>query len=201
MKKNKLLCLIAILQITACSFPKNTLQEKETLSNVTQTGANTLSCLFENTLFIPSKSKALGFGTNLGKPLPAIGIGQFHKNTEHSSFSIRAKGYSPNLVTLRLFIYQLPTLGVGSYTLNEGGEDYISKHSYIYLLGKSPNTGKWTKYYSYKDSGNISITRKDDDNNIFSGTFSGKLTNEEETETVEVTQGRFDINISKITLQ
>jgi acyl CoA:acetate/3-ketoacid CoA transferase len=66
------------------------------------------------------------------------------------------------------------------------------------VRAKSPTTGKWTEYFSYKNSGYIIITRKDEDNTIFSGTFYGKLKNTEGTETIEITDGRFDINKKKL---
>lgn len=195
MKKKITLCTTIVLFIS-CSTPKKSLQNNNTLPPITQTGANSLGCKLEGIPFIPSQSKSLGFGTNFGKQNPSISIGKFPLDSLPQSFSIRAKGYSQNLVTLRIYLYNLSLKGTGTYSLGQGGEISTPKHSYIYTIAKSPNTGKWTRYYSFANSGEITITRKD--NAIFSGVFNGYLKNENNDETLRVTEGRFDIDINKI---
>ena len=66
-------------------------------------------------------------------------------------------------------------------------------NNYISIYAKSPTTGSWTEYYSYENSGEINVTRKDEDNVVFSGTFYARLRSND-GEIVEVTQGRFDID-------
>ena len=198
MKKTILINALLILFIAACGCSKDNMQDE--LPPITQTGANTFGFVYDGVVFIPTDSKSRGFGA--GGSASGLSITGSHFDTEHYSNAIDATRYTntENVHYIYIYMYRLASIGIGTYTLDKGGDLSWPYHSYIYMRGKSATTGKWTEYYSYKNSGVITITRKDEDNNVFSGTFSGKLQNQEGTEMVEVTQGRFDINIKLISV-
>ena len=197
MKTTQLLYLLLLTSFYSCTILPSKKLKKKTLPPITQTGANTLGFLFQKTIFLPSSSNPKGFGTNFGKKSPFVQITEHNTTNNHSSISIEAKSYNQNLASIKIYLYNLSQKGIGQYLLDEGGEIFTPNHNYIYVLAKSPSTKTWTRYYSYKNSGTISITRKDNDNNIISGVFHAKLQNQEQTETIEIESGRFDINIEK----
>ncbi|WP_435415741.1 hypothetical protein [Polaribacter aestuariivivens] len=54
-------------------------------------------------------------------------------------------------------------------------------------------------YLSFANSGQIDFSKIDFNNNIYSGTFSVKLKNkDDENDIIEITNGRFDINLNTV---
>lgn len=193
--KKKSIYLFVFLSIYSCkTFLKKPL-EKESLPPITQTGAHTLGFLYQEKAIIPTPPQSSGFGTNFGKKTTSLETSQYHFKDKSFSLSIQAKSYSKNLANLKIYIYNATNIGIGHYLLDEGGEIYTPTHNYIYVLAISPSTKKWTRYYSYKNSGKITISRKD--NHVISGIFHAKLQNEAQTETIKLESGRFDININE----
>jgi uncharacterized protein (DUF1330 family) len=69
--------------------------------------------------------------------------------------------------------------------------------NYVYVKAFDYNTSTWKWYTSYENSGKTIIT-KYGGQPIVSGTFSGKLRSADGKETIEIIDGRFDINTATI---
>ena len=195
MKKQTL--IIAIIVISSIAGSCNKEDETEQLPPITQTGANTFGFVFDGVVFTPTDSNSRGFGID-GGGTSGISVFGDYSGTEHYSNRIEAKRYTniKNVRVINVYIYQVAEIGVGVYNLGAYNirEGYKQPYNnYISIYAKSPTTGSWTEYYSYENSGEINVTRKDEDNVVFSGTFYARLRSND-GEIVEVTQGRFDID-------
>lgn len=197
MKKQTLLITILALILTANSCNKESMQDE--LPPITQTGANTFGFVFDGVVFTPTDADSRGFGID-GGGTSGLSVFGDYSGTENHSSRIEARRYSniKNVRTINVYIYKLPSLGEGTYILD--GYNVIDGYkkpynSYISLYAVSPRTGELTSYFSYKNSGKIEITRYDEGFVVFSGTFRTKLLSADGTETVEITDGRFDINL------
>ena len=195
--------IIAIIVISFIAGSCNKEDESEQLPPITQTGANTFGFVFDGVVFTPTDSNSRGFGID-GGGTSGISIGGAHFESEHYSNKIMAHRYTniKNVRVINLYLYKLYTEGIGTYYL---GNYYVLDgykepyNSYISMFAISPNTGELTSYYSYENSGEINITRKDEGNiYIFSGTFSGKLKSQDGEEIIEIANGRFDIDLNTI---
>ena len=200
MKKLILINTLLILFSAACGCTKDKMQDE--LPSITQTGANTFGLVYDGVVFTPTDAKSRGFGID-GGPTSGLAVFGYYYDTEHYSNGIEAIRYSniKNLREIYIHIYQLESLGIGTYLLgNYGVREGFRKpyNNYIWIYGTSSITGELVSYCSYENSGEVNITRKDEDNNIFSGTFYGKLKSADGTEVIEITDGRFDINKRKV---
>ena len=149
-------------------------------------------------VFTPTDGNSRGFGID-GSGASGLSVYGDYIGTEHYSNRIQADRYTSikNVKFIYIHIYKLDSVGLGTYILeayNSRGGGKQPYNSYISMYAKSPSSGEWVMYYSYENSGEIIITRKDEDHIIFSGTFSGKLRSWNGTETIEISHGRFDIN-------
>jgi len=197
MEKQTLIIAIFVISFIAGSCNKE--DESEQLPPITQTGANTFGFVFDGVVFTPTDSNSRGFGID-GGGTSGISVYGDYSGTEHHSSRIEAIRYTniKNVRIINVYIYKLPSLGVGVYTLGEYNviDGYKKPYnSYISLFAISPSTGDLTSYYSYENSGEIEITRHDEGFVVFSGTFRTKLLSADGKETVEIKDGRFDINL------
>jgi len=198
MKKAILRNAILVLFITACGCTKDNGTQEDVLPPITQTGANTFGFMFDGVVFTPTDSNSRGFGIDSGST-SGFSVQGYYIDTEHYSNGIEVTRYTniKNAKRAFIYLYKLSTIGVGKYVLNDYSvrEGYKKPYNnYMWIYAKSPSTGELNMYYSYENSGEIIITRKDANNFIFSGTFSGKLKSADGTEVVEITRGRFDID-------
>ena len=198
MKKAILRNAILVLFITACGCTKDNGTQEDVLPPITQTGANTFGFVYDGVVFTPTDSNSRGFGIDSGATSGLLVLG-YYIDTEHYSNGIEVTRYTniKNAKRAFIYLYKLSTIGVGKYVLNDYSvrEGYKKPYNnYMWIYAKSPSTGELNMYYSYENSGEIIITRKDANNFIFSGTFSGKLKSADGTEVVEITRGRFDID-------
>ena len=198
MKKAILRNTILVLFITACGCTKDNGTQEDVLPPITQTGANTFGFVYDGVVFTPTDSNSRGFGIDSGPTSGLLVLG-YYIDTEHYSNGIEVTRYTniKNAKRVFIYLYKLSTIGVSKYVLNDYSvrEGYKKPYNnYMWIYAKSPSTGELNMYYSYENSGEIIITRKDANNFIFSGTFSGKLKSADGTEVVEITRGRFDID-------
>ena len=187
--------LLLLLAIVVCCTQESI---EDQLPPITQTGANTFAFAYDGVVFTPTDGNSRGFGID-GSGASGLSVYGDYSGTEHHSNRIEAIRFTntKNVDVIYVYIYKLRSRGVGTYPLGtysvrEGFKQPYN--SYISMYAKSPSSGEWVMYYSYENSGEIIITRKDEDHIIFSGTFSGKLKSWNGTETIEISHGRFDIN-------
>jgi len=99
-----------------------------------------------------------------------------------------------------IYIYNLTSEGTYSFGLSstELSSTFNPNYSHCWIrpFGISTNG---IKYLSNTNSGTIKITRFDQDNHIISGTFELTVFNKDNpSETIKITDGRFDINWSTL---
>lgn len=98
-------------------------------------------------------------------------------------------------------LQDLPTKGIGEYIWKESnfnnGVDGLMQN-YLYVRAYDYNTNTWKWYTSYENSGKTTITIYGNGQPVVAGTFSGKLRTADGKETIEITEGRFDINTATI---
>jgi hypothetical protein len=171
-------------------------ETQDSLPTATQVGANTFGCKLNGVVFVPNK--AIG-STVVERPLKVFG---YYSNSQNSSSKIVAwRGQDVrNLLYIDVYIYQIDLIGKAVYNLGKAPEfdDSPPFHSYIKCRAVSPITKQYKYYGSYENSGNIDVTYLSADKLIMSGKFTGKLREINGTEEVEVTDGRFDINLKTL---
>lgn len=190
--KNLLFILIAFL-IVGCRDSSDDNSPK--LPPETQTGANTFGCLVNGRLFYPRDGTFDIMGAN--KAVVYSGNNKFDEILVANFKDGKPLNY------MYFHIHDLPTKGVGEYVwkesnFNKGIDGLMQNYLYVRAFDYTTNTWKW--YTSYENSGKTVIT-KYGGQPIVSGTFSGKLRTAEGKETIEITNGRFDINTSTIDLK
>ena len=84
-----------------------------------------------------------------------------------------------------------------SFTINvsDGFENsnLSNPHIFCHINGNN-NT-----YLSYENSGQLKFSTLDTENDTYSGTFNVKLKNkDDENDIIEITDGRFDINLNTV---
>lgn len=190
--KNLLFILIAFL-IVGCRDSSDDNSPK--LPPETQTGANTFGCMVNGRLFYPRDGTFDIMGAN--KAVVYSGNNKFDEILVANFKDGKPLNY------MYFHIHDLPTKGVGEYVwkesnFNKGIDGLMQNYLYVRAFNYTTNTWKW--YTSYENSGKTVIT-KYGGQPIVSGTFSGKLRTEDGKETIEITNGRFDINTSTIDLK
>lgn len=197
----KNLLLAAAIGLSAMACTDRATENPDPGSNpqlpaITQTGANTFGCKLNGVVFVPNK----GSGSTVTEhPLTVSG---FYDNTDN--WSSRVNGWRgtdvKNMLYIQVYLYKSVVIGKGDYPIGQAPiyDDNPPFYSYIKCRAVSPSTGKYKNYGTYDNTGSIKITHMSTDKFIFSGTFSGKLKDLEGTETVEVTDGRFDINLKTL---
>lgn len=190
--KNLLFILIAFL-IVGCRDSSDDNSPK--LPPETQTGANTFGCLVNGRLFYPRDGTFDIMEANKA-------VVYFGNNKFDEILVANFKDGKP-LNYMYFHIHDLPTKGVGEYVwkesnFNKGIDGLMQNYLYVRAFDYTTNTWKW--YTSYENSGKTVIT-KYGGQPIVSGTFSGKLRTSDGKETIEITNGRFDINTSTIDLK
>lgn len=162
----------------------------------TQTGANTAGCIIDGKVLVPKNgSQAIGGPTNYGLT-KTQGINFWPNKNDYWQLEIANKKDYLNY-SIYLWIKNMAT----------GNGDYVVGQSYGWLFSSGPNNnqmiaeietnGVLKTYYSSSNSGMIKITRSDlaPSISIHSGTFNCTLYNKDNpSETIQVTDGRFDIN-------
>ena len=162
---------------------------------ITQTGANTFGAMINGKVMVPRNS--IGYvppGSN------HYAVEYTDSNTHYSIAASNGREY--NIGDVYIFLKKNTNgtlLPSGVYQVNEGIYSFnISDlpDSMIRVIFND-NNKTFTTYLSVNNSGNITITRND--NQVISGTFSCKLKNKDNpADIIEVKDGRFDFTKATI---
>lgn len=170
---------------------------EDQLPPITQTGANTFGAIVDGRVFVPKNSFTFTPGSSERKGLQVLYGENFTNTNGDDKWIIKANNYKD---TPEIYIYiYIPTLKnnlknhiVG---ISNADENFNPPNAHIYLL---KNLGT-SQYRSFNNSGNISFSKIDITNGIYSGTFSVKLKNkDDDNDIIEITEGRFDINLNTV---
>ncbi|WP_018676634.1 DUF5025 domain-containing protein [Riemerella columbina] len=184
------------LLLTTCK--DRTMEEaQEKLPPITQNGANTAGCVINGYILVPkdginsiSGHKVRGLGGYIGANFYTPILGDDYLSLKISNLKDKGKSY-----WIYLYMNNLKN-GVGEYTIGRGYAEIapIGDHPYIFVR-ETNNNISGAIYLSGDNSGRVTITKLT--KNVCSGTFSGIVYNEDNpTEKIQITDGRFDINIT-----
>ena len=184
----KILFLCGVIVIMAFSCEKE--NDEPQLPPATQTGANTFGCYINGELLVPKD----GTGIPRAKGLRG-GLAEGYDNQDY--FFINAGNYL-NKDGDHIYIY-IPSLaqeGIFTFKQSKGHIGAVVSPNFPHIFcGTYDGVNLGKIYYSFDNSGTINITRLDTTNSIISGTFQLKVQNKDNPDdTIEVTEGRFDIN-------
>lgn len=175
----KKIIFILLTAFVVCCCSKDDDRQKTELEKLpppTQIGAQTFGCLIDGKAFVPPK-----FGTN-----SPHAFYQFVDGAYTLSIYGGTSG-GPNLKGINIGCLDMPLIQQATYQLKESlTNNYFGKYS---IGGGITYNGTSTKELP----GTLTITRFDPVNFIISGTFSFKAKEISTGETVEITDGRFDM--------
>jgi hypothetical protein len=192
--KNLLLSFLTLFTLSCCSKDDTTPQDK--LPDATTTGANTAGCYINGDLLIP-KNAPIDFTVGPKSYGLKFAVGPIFGTTSGDDY------FAVTIVNLKDkggdFIYiHLPTLinGVGDYTIGQSNNEFFmdgpNNPHVIVQAYDGVNLGK--TFLSGSNAGIIKITHFDYPSRIYSGTFSLKVYKDNPSETIKITDGRFDVN-------
>jgi len=195
-----LIYILLFITLTACDKDDNTQNQQDQLPPITTTGANTAGCIINGKVLIPKNgSQAIGgpplYGMNVNAGInfsePIIG-------DDYWQLEIANKR-DPNSAGIVLWIKDMQQ-GIGNYIINQSnGELYADGPNNNQVIAGIKENGVQKTYWSGNNAGTITITRFDYLNGIRSGIFNVTLYNKDNpTEIIQVTDGRFDINIATL---
>lgn len=199
--KNIILLLLTTFTLSCCNKdndqPKT---EIDQLPPITTIGANTAGCIINGKVLIP-KNGAQSFG---GPALYGLNISAGNNfnapiiGDDYWQLEIANKKDS-NGAGIILYIRNMQN-GIGNYDVNQSnGELYIDGPNNNQLIAGIKENGIYKTYWSGINAGEIKITRFDYLNGIYSGIFNCTLYNKNiPSEIIQVTDGRFDINVATL---
>jgi len=171
-----------------------------TLPPITQSGLNTFGCLVDGILLTPTDGQD-GLG---GQGASGLNIYYYKDSLDAIRppfLDIFARDYSSGTGPEYIYIYLPSLFEPARYEINHSkGYRGIDSppHAHLYA-GIWQIDETFVKYLSLDKSGVAEIIRIDTVNTIVSGTFSATLVDEEtRLDTIQVTEGRFDIDWSKL---
>ncbi|QCX38097.1 hypothetical protein FF125_06515 [Aureibaculum algae] len=195
--KKFMMLLLALVLFTSGSCSDD---EDFMLPTITQTGENTFGCYIDGKLFYPRDGTGTLDGFSGAKGLQLTGTGTGPNYISHDLDVGNFQGGRP-INFFVLHVHDLAQNEEGEYLFKVSNfEDGIDSPGYthLYVRAYDYRSGGFKWYGSTENSGSVIISKYDIDNRILSGTFSGILTEEGGTNTVEITDGRFDINWSTL---
>lgn len=194
--KNLFFILIAFLLI-GC---RDSSEDSHQLPPETQTGANTFGCLVNGRLFYPRD----GIGDVMSVANAISYFGSSSNTYDYNEMTVANFIDGKPMNYLYFHLHDLPNKGVGEYIWKESNFNNDIDglmQNYLYVRAFDYNTNTWKWYTSYENSGKTIITKNDIQNFIISGTFSGKLRTTNGKEEIEISNGRFDLNIKTLPLK
>ena len=195
--KNLFITFLAASLFTACSKDNTPPPEPDKLPEATMVGANTAGCYINGKLLIP-KNNNQSIGGPLLYGLDYVRGNNFTNPLFNDYLAIIIKNRK-DIDGDNIYIhFNQMVQGVGIYTLGQsnGNRYTASPNNNHVILDRGVNSGNVQTYLSSSTSGSIVITRFDWINKIISGTFSFSLYNANNpSDIIQVTQGRFDINL------
>ncbi len=187
--------LLIFLFLVVCSCSKSDDGPKFSLPLTTQTGENTFGCYIDGKLLIPRD----GEGSFNSPDYGLIFWGSY--NDTYNDFDVHDFA-SEKTASINLHIIGLDSLREREYIVNksncyDGIDSFETNNIYCRIWDSEDKIYK--QYCSFENSGIINITRYDMENYIISGTFSGKaIWNEGKSDTIEITNGRFDLKLDHL---
>ncbi|MEJ8605975.1 hypothetical protein JSO56_03445 [Riemerella anatipestifer] len=184
------------LLLTTCK-DRTTEESQDRLPPITQNGANTAGCVVNGYILVPkdginsiSGYKVSGLEGYIGANFYTPVLGNDYLSFKIANLKDKGKAY-----WIYLYINNLKN-GVGDYIIGRGYPEIAPTGDNPYIFVRETNNGiSGATYLSGNNSGKITITKLT--NNVCSGTFSGIVYNEDNpTEKIQITDGRFDINIT-----
>jgi hypothetical protein len=179
--KKLILLLFALSLLTTLSCnnddDNNTENPILQLPPETQTGANTFGCLLDGEPFIPSG------GIN---PLDAVY--QFINGGYYFSVQGNRRNSENNLLTISMGVLNIELTQGYTYQLIEN-EDGNATGNFLYST--------LSNYTSANNSGELTITKLDTENQIVSGTFWFDVVHPLTGEIAEIREGRFDMQYTQ----
>ena len=187
----------AILIFTFTFFNCENKDPQEQLPPITQTGANTFGAIVDGKTFVPKTSYTFTPGSSERKGLQILRGENFIKSNGDDKWIIKANNYKDSPETY-IYIY-IPTLKNNMKNhivgLSDADENSNLSNAHIYSLIDLGNR----QYRSFENSGELNFSKIDITNGIYSGTFYTKLKNkDDENDIIEITDGRFDINLNTV---
>ncbi len=169
---------------------------QDTLPPITQVGANTAGCVINGKVLVPKNgSQAIGGSAAYGLK-KTQGMNFWPNKNDYWQLEIANKK-DTNGSGIILWIKNMSS-GNGDYLVGQSnGELYAFGSNNNQIIAGITENGISKTYWSSPNSGLIKINRSDLANgiSIYSGTFNCSLYNKDNpTETIQVTDGRFDIN-------
>ena len=195
--KNIFFILIAFFLI-GCRDSSDDITAK--LPPETQIGANTFGCLVNGRLFYPRD----GIGDVMSVANAISYFGSSSNTYDYNEMTVANFIDGKPMNYLYFHLHDLPNKGVGEYIWKESNFNNDIDglmQNYLYVRAFDYNTNTWKWYTSYENSGKTIITKNDIPNFIISGTFSGKLRTTNGKEEIEISNGRFDLNIKTLPLK
>jgi hypothetical protein len=200
--KNLLLLFLATFTLSCCSKDDNTKQDQ--LPPITTTGANTAGCIINGKVILPkngfdnlSGNTSYGLRTGAGINFHPPIIGDDYKFFEIMNLKDSGKSYS-----IYIHINDMST-GVGNYTVGQSNNQYFidGPNNPQIIVRETINNISGKTFISGANSGTIIISKFDYLNGLYAGTFSCELYDiENPTQIIQVTDGRFDINLVTLNL-
>ena len=191
--KANILLLSVFLYLAGCSKDS---APQDQLPAATTIGANKAGCYINGELLVPKNNiPNIGSPTSFGiQRYTGINFGSTYGNDYYAIQIANRKDPGGDYIYI-----QIPSLinGSGDYLIGQSnGQLFIdgpnNPHAIVHTYD-GVNLGK--TYYSGSNAGTIKITRFDFPSRIISGIFNLTVYNKDNpSETIEITEGRFDIN-------
>ena len=197
--RTQILSVIAIILLNSCSKDNATETPADQLPPITQTGTNTAGCIINGKIIIPKN----GVNSTSGQVVDGLVVhrGINFDNTPYGNdhFAIDFSNLKDKGNSYWIYVHLNNVLnGVGNYTVGQSNAEFWSfaSNNPQILVRETFNGVSGKTFLSSPNSGTITITRFDYPNKVISGTFSATLYNQSNTaETIQVTEGRFDLRI------
>jgi hypothetical protein len=195
----KIISVIVIVLLASCTKKDEPTIIQDQLPSITTTGAGTAGCIINGMVIIPKNTMNTGFGgpsTIYG--LTTLVGPNFDPPDFNDFYTIQIKNFEKKGINYRIFV-QLNNLtnGSGDYMVGQSAkEPYVNYPDNPQIIVQEFNDNKYTgkTFLSSPNSGLIKITRFDTSSHVISGLFNCTLYNEEiPTETIQVSDGRFDL--------
>ena len=197
----KYLFLPFLVLLFGCTKTETT-NSKDTLPPITQVGANTAGCIIDGKVLVPKNGTnsinggvVYGLEASTGSNFNNLPYGNDYFSIIISNLKDKGHNY-----WIYVYIDNLSN-GIGQYMVEQSNGQFFNQtsHNPQIIVRETYDGVSGKTYLSSHNSGTINITRFDFNtlyNTIISGTFNATLYNDSNpTETIQVTDGRFDLKI------
>ena len=187
----KTISLFFIAITTTCfaiiSCKKN-VNQLSLLPPITDTGANTFGCLVNGVAMLPKSGMPTWNNPYITSPVEV---------SFKSEIRISIGNPDGPATSMFFYLYNLYSGGLVPFFWKQsefGAEAFPVYNSQLYGMLLNSNTNKYEWYGSFNNSGLTTISKFDTVNHVIAGIFNGKLVQKNGTDTITISNGRFDIN-------